>query len=325
MRRRRFGRTGLDVPAIGFGCGMVGGLMVGGSAADQREAVAHALDAGIDYFDTAPFYGGGRSEENLGRALAALGRRATIGTKVRLEPAVRNDPAAVGSLGSWVRRSVEESLGRLRVDFIDLLQLHNPVSGRGTGSGLPPAMVLEHVLPAFRSLVEAGKVRCIGMTALGDEPDARQVVASAAFDAAQIAFNLLDPGAARPGGLLDAAETAGTGVIGIRLLAGGSLSGSVERHPAAMQTVIPLGSGVGSGSDYAADVASARRFGDLAEGANLATVAIRYGLSQPGLHTLAIGFSSRVQLDDALAAERAGPFDAATLERIARTQSAIGL
>ena len=98
-----------------------------------------------------------------------------------------------------------------------------------------------------------------------------------------------------------------------------------QRHPAAMQKVIPLGTGIGSGADYAADVACARRFHWLADGASLAAAAIRYGLSQPHVHTLAIGFSSLGQLDEAIEAERAGPFDPATLDRVAQLQTELGL
>ncbi|MDQ3811060.1 MAG: aldo/keto reductase, partial [Chloroflexota bacterium] len=73
MEQRDLGRTGLKVSALGFGCGAVGGLMVLGEADEQRRAVGRALDAGITYFDTAPSYGDGRSEVNLGRVMSELG------------------------------------------------------------------------------------------------------------------------------------------------------------------------------------------------------------------------------------------------------------
>ena len=88
MEQRIFGRTGLKLGALGFGCGAVGGLMVRGSAADQERAAARAIDAGVNYFDTAPDYGSGESERVLGRVLRALKADVVVGTKVRLREAV---------------------------------------------------------------------------------------------------------------------------------------------------------------------------------------------------------------------------------------------
>src|ERR1700687_4542 len=96
MDRRPLGNTGLTVSALGFGCGAVGGLMVLGSAAEQRQAITRALDAGITYFDTAASYGDGLSEEHLGRGIGELGAwsRVVVGTKVRLRSEDLANPAA---------------------------------------------------------------------------------------------------------------------------------------------------------------------------------------------------------------------------------------
>ena len=85
MEMRDFGRTGMRTSVLGFGCGAVGGLMVRGSSADQENAVGQALDAGINYFDTAVQYGDGLSETHLGRVLAKLKPSGVfVGTKVRI-------------------------------------------------------------------------------------------------------------------------------------------------------------------------------------------------------------------------------------------------
>jgi aryl-alcohol dehydrogenase-like predicted oxidoreductase len=84
MQRRKLGRTGFEVSVLSFGCGAVGGLMTKGDPRDQERAVAYALERGITYFDTAPQYGNGTSEENLGRILAKLKPKVIVGTKVRL-------------------------------------------------------------------------------------------------------------------------------------------------------------------------------------------------------------------------------------------------
>ena len=108
MEARRLGRTGQQVSVLGFGCGAVGGLMVRGRPGDQERAVARAVELGINYFDTAPSYGNGESESNLGRVLAALKRGVVVGTKVRIGPSERANVAPA------ITRSLEASLKRLR-------------------------------------------------------------------------------------------------------------------------------------------------------------------------------------------------------------------
>src|SRR5215831_16844969 len=150
MERRALGQTGLTVSALGFGCGAVGGLMVRGMPSDQERAVARAIDLGINFFDTAPAYGEGQSEKNLGRVLKSLRPDVVVATKFRVPPA----PPA-GAAGA-VRASLESSLGRLGLPRVDLLQLHNPI-GSGPG-GLAPAAVLEEVIPALEGLKREGKI-----------------------------------------------------------------------------------------------------------------------------------------------------------------------
>src|SRR3954447_12966112 len=96
MEQRNLGRTGLRVSVLGYGAGAVGGLMVRGDAAEHTRAVGRAIEAGITYFDTAPGYGDGRSEENLGRALRERGAwgRVVVGPKARPAPHARAAPAA---------------------------------------------------------------------------------------------------------------------------------------------------------------------------------------------------------------------------------------
>src|SRR5271163_3015896 len=122
MQTRPLGRTGLSVSVLGFGCGAVGGLMVRGAAADQARAVARAMEAGITYFDTAPSYGDGASERNLGRVLAELKPDVRLGTKVRL------DDADKASIATALAASLDASLRRLGLDHVDLLQLHNAIT-----------------------------------------------------------------------------------------------------------------------------------------------------------------------------------------------------
>src|SRR5262245_66439777 len=105
MEQRTLGRTGLRVSSLGFGCGDVGGLIVRGTPAERERAVRRAIDAGVNYFDTASSYGNGESERNLGATLKAVGVRPYVGTKFRLEPSESSLGAAVGGyLGASLRR-----------------------------------------------------------------------------------------------------------------------------------------------------------------------------------------------------------------------------
>src|SRR5215212_4832776 len=131
MQLRVFGRTGMRLSVLGFGCGAVGGLMVRGDAADQERAVARAIAAGVNYFDTAVQYGDGESERNLGRVLKKLKLgSAIVGTKVRVPP------ADFGRIGEVVTGSLEASLQRLGREQVDIFHLHNPITVAGGGTSL---------------------------------------------------------------------------------------------------------------------------------------------------------------------------------------------
>lgn len=318
MEQRLLGRTGMRVSVLGYGAGAVGGLMVRGTPAEQERSLARALEAGISYLDTASMYGAGESERTLGRLLKGRGgARPPIGTKVRLAVEQRGDIAGA------IAASLEASLGRLGLDHVDLFQLHDPIGGAG---GYTVAQVLEEAVPALQRLQAQGKCRFLGITALGEVGALREVLLSGAFDTAQVPFNVLNPswlGPARPGlpgqdfeALGLAAAAAGVGLIGIRILAAGALSGEAARHPVAMPEVAPIA----SGPDYAADLAQARRLLPLvAEGhvASLAEAAIRFAITPPAMGTALIGTASLDQLETAIAAAEKGPLPAATLERMA--------
>ncbi len=123
MEKRIFGRTGLELSVLGFGCGAVGGLMVRGDPLDQERAIARAIGAGVNYFDTAVQYGNGESEKNLGRILQRLKPPNTVvGTKVRLPS------ASFGDIADAVATSIEYSLIRLRRDRVDIFHLHNAIT-----------------------------------------------------------------------------------------------------------------------------------------------------------------------------------------------------
>jgi L-galactose dehydrogenase/L-glyceraldehyde 3-phosphate reductase len=319
MEYRTLGRTGLRVSALGFGCGDVGGLMVRGTPAERERGVARALEHGINYLDTAPAYGSGESEKNLGQVLRALKPAAIVGTKWRLAA------ADLADVGGAVARSVETSLERLGLERVDLLHLHNLIGRVGDERPLGVARVLEAVVPAVRRLQEQGKVRFFGVTASGETGALHRALSSGAIDTAQVVFNLLNPtGAyALPVGypaqdydrLLVLAREQGVGTIGIRVLAGGALSGQVARHPTAIPSVAPIA----SGPDYATDVARARALEPLVtqgHAGNLVEAALRFAITGDAMSTVLIGCSDLAQLDFAATAVNKGPLSPAAVSTL---------
>jgi aryl-alcohol dehydrogenase-like predicted oxidoreductase len=324
MEMRTFGRSGMRLSILGFGCGAVGGLMVRGDPADQERAVARALEAGVNYFDTAVQYGNGESERNLGRILKMLKPAdAVVGTKVRL-------PASdFGRIGDAVAASLDGSLQRLGLERVDIFHLHNAITMTGGGESLAVGQVLDEVVPAFERLRRQGKVRFLGITAVGDTAALHDVIDARVFDSAQVSYNMLNPSAAAvlPGNypaqdyarLFEHTRTAGVGVVGIRVLAGGALSGLAERHPIASAPPEPIG----SASSYEADLARARRLMPLvAEGfsESLPELATRFAISHPAMGTILVGIATPAQFEQALAAVQKGPLPQAALDRLAVLQ-----
>jgi aryl-alcohol dehydrogenase-like predicted oxidoreductase len=320
MQLRVFGRTEMQLSVLGFGCGAVGGIMVRGDAADQERTVARAIAAGVNYFDTAVQYGDGESENNLGRVLHTLKpANVFVGTKVRLPP------RDFGRIGDAVATSLEGSLARLRLDRVDILHLHNPITGQGGGAALSVRQVLDEVVPAFERLRRQGKIRFLGLTAVGDTAALNEVIDARVFDSAQVVYNMLNPSAAEqlPANypaqdyerMFDHTKAAGVGVVGIRVLAGGALSGSAERHPIASPAPEPIGSAM----SYDADIDRARRLLPLVEegfASSLTEAATRFAISHPAMGIILVGMATPQQFEDALAAVEKGPPPQAALDRL---------
>jgi len=324
MEMRVFGRTGMQLSLLGFGCGAVGGLMVRGDPRDQERAIARAIAAGVNYFDTAVQYGDGESEKNLGRVLRRLKpANAIVGTKVRLRS------GDFGRIAEAVAKSLEGSLARLRRERVDIFHLHNAITKTGGAEALSVRQVLDDVVPAFERLRQQGKTRFLGLTAVGDTAALHRVIEARAFD--MVVYNMLNPSAAAalPANypaqdyerLFDHTTAAGVGVVGIRVLAGGALSGSAERHPIASPPPEPIGSAM----NYEADVARARRLMPLVEegfAASLTEAATRFALSHPAMGTILVGMATPQQFEDALAAVQKGPLPAAALDRLTALRQA---
>jgi L-galactose dehydrogenase/L-glyceraldehyde 3-phosphate reductase len=324
MEMRTFGRSGMQVSLLGFGCGAVGGLMVRGDPNDQERTVARAIEAGVNYFDTAVQYGDGESERNLGRVFQGLKPRdAIVGTKVRLPS------SDFGRIGVAVGKSLEGSLARLRMERVDIFHLHNAITVKGGGDTLSARQVLEEVVPAFERLREQGKTRFLGITAVGETAALHQVVDAHVVDSAQVVYNMLNPSAATSlpancpaqdyARLFDRTRAAGIGVVGIRVLAGGALSGSTERHPIASPPPAPIG----SATSYDADLKNAQLLKPLLEegfAASLSEAAARFAISHGAMGTILVGMATPQQFEEALAAVQKGPLPQAALDRLTSLQ-----
>lgn len=319
MEYRELGRTGLKVSTLGFGCGNVGGLLIRGTPAERERAVARGIELGINYFDTAPIYGDGQSETNLGQAIRALKARVLVGTKVRVPP------VAPAELPAAVTRGLEESLGRLGMERVDLLQLHTPITRERSGRTVAAADVRDAIVPALARLVEQGKIGFFGITALGDTAAVLQTVDAGTIHTAQVCYNLLNPSAGHPlppgfpaqdfERLLAHCGRQRIGVIVIRVLAGGALSGADTRHPVAAPSVEPIA----SGPDYAVDARRARMLGALVDEGHvkdLVEASLRFAVSADTVSTVLLGYSSLEQLEYAAACVARGPLPAAALARL---------
>lgn len=220
MDYRRLGRTGTRVSELCLGCMMFGGRT------DEEESTAiidRALDAGINFFDTANVYNGGRSEEVTGRALTRDGRRSSVVLATKVHGVMdEDDPNAQGNHRRHIVEQCEASLRRLQTDHIDLYQIHRPSS----------TVPIDETLRALDDLIRAGKVRYIGTSTFA----AWQVVESLwaskelglnRFVCEQPPYNLLDRRIERE--LIPAAQTHGLGIIPWSPLAKGFLTGKYER------------------------------------------------------------------------------------------------
>ncbi len=317
MLRRRFGRTGLDIPALTFGGGWVGGLLMRGSEAERHSVLDKALAAGMDWIDTAALYGNGVSETVIGQWLRTVpqDRRPRISTKFNID-------TSAGDFAGQIERSVHASLQRLGLSSVPVLILHSRVAGASGPDRDKRSLSPQEVIGAggiadiMDGLRRQGLCQWIGLTGLGDPGPLAQVIDSGRFDVAQIYYNLLNPTAARGAGagwnstdfdgLLQRCASRDMGVMGIRILAAGHLATSV-RHG----REIPITANAENAAEEARAKAALEvlgsRFGTPAQ------AALRFGLACPLLSTIVVGIGEAWHLDEALAAAGMGPLPQAAI------------
>ncbi len=215
METRKLGS--LEVTLVGLGCNNFG---MRADEGQSTRVVQAALDAGINFFDTADVYGGTRSEQYLGRALGK--RRDDVIVATKFVAPIDDDPSHAGASARWVAEAVEGSLRRLGTDRIDLYQQHGP----------DPNVPIEETLEALDQLVRAGKVREIGNSNFsGEQIDEADSTSErdrlARFVSAQNHFNLLHREPLRD--VIPACVRHGLGVLPYFPLASGLLTGKYQR------------------------------------------------------------------------------------------------
>ncbi len=154
MEYRVLGKTGLRVSVIGFGGSPLGDEFGAIDSSEGERAVHLAVDSGINLFDVSPYYGRTLAEERLGGALASRREKVVLSTKCG-----RYDKQLFDFSAARVKASVDESLGRLRTDYIDLLTAHDIEFG-------DREQIVHETIPAMRDLQKQGKVRHIGISGL---------------------------------------------------------------------------------------------------------------------------------------------------------------
>lgn len=241
MRYRSLGNSGLVVSVVGLGCNNFGRRL---DTDATRAVVDAAIEAGVTLLDTAESYGGGgRSEEILGEVLTGRRDQVVLATKFGGRGVDMGYGPAAGAKGgrSYIMRAAEQSLRRLRTDYIDLYQLHTP----------DPTTPIEETLTALGELVTQGKVRYIGHSnfsgwQLAEAASAARELGTAAFISAQNHWSLLERGSEAE--VVPAAVHYGLGVLPYFPLANGLLTGKVRRGQQP-----PEGSRLAGRRDYITD------------------------------------------------------------------------
>jgi aryl-alcohol dehydrogenase-like predicted oxidoreductase len=284
MKLRSLGRTGVKVSPLCLGAMMFGGW--GNRDHDDSVAIIHAaLDAGINFIDTADVYSQGESEEIVGKALK--GRRDGVVLATKFHGAMGEDPNAQGNSRRWIIQECENSLRRLGTDWIDLYQVHRP----------SPETDIDETLGALSDLIHAGKVRYIGSSTFpAHEVVEAQWVAEKRgrerFVCEQPPYSLLVRGIERD--LLPVLQQYGMGAIVWSPLAGGWLSGRYRKgreiEPSLRASRIPQRYDMALPENQQ-KLELADALAELAEdnGMSLIEMAIAFTIEHPGVTSAIIG------------------------------------
>ncbi len=297
MELRSLGRTGVKVSSLCLGCMMFGGRT---QAPDAYGIIDRAIDAGINFLDTANVYSIGRSEEVTGEALKRNGKRSQVFLATKVHGKMGEGPNDLGNSRRHIIEQCESSLRRLGTDYIDLYQIHRPQAD----------IPIDETLRALDDLVRSGKVRYLGTSTYA----AWQLVESLwvskenhlnRFVCEQPPYNLLDRRIERE--LIPMAQTYGFGIIPWSPLGGGLLTGKYQRgEPPPPDT--RFGAMASNPiqqrrwSDRVFDVVEGLQPIASDKGVTLSQLSLAWCMQQPGVTSPIIGPRTMEQLEDNLKA-----------------------
>ena len=313
MQFRKLGTAGIEIGDIGYGAWGIGGKQwLGGTDDESLLALRRAIELGVNLIDTALAYGDGHSERLVGDAVRAAGRKIYVATKVppmnRTWPARSGTPISDVFPYAYIVSSAEESLRNLKLETIDLLQLHVWTS---------EWVEREEWRRAFEDLKRSGKVQRVGISATEHDPDSTlAVMRTGLIDAVQVIYNVFDQ--TPEARMLPLARELNIGVLARVPLDEGALTGTIDES-----TTFPDGDFRGfyfRGADrkrqVVEHVGALRR--DLGEGVSLPDTALRFCLSHPAVGSVIPGMRSRRHVESNIAQSDLGALPDATLTVLKR-------
>jgi len=290
MLYRTLGRTGIKVSPYALGAMMFGAAIGNPDHDDSIRIIHKALDAGINFIDTADGYSAGESEEIVGKALK--GRRDSVVLATKFNRPMGEDPNQRGASRRWIMTAVESSLRRLQTDHIDLYQIHRP----------DPDTDIEETLSALSDLIHSGKVRAIGSSTMpaSDIVEAQWVAERRGlerFHTEQPTYSILNRGIEAE--VLPVAQRHGMGTLVWSPLARGMLTGRVRKD---QQTDLHRVAMLSSLRDERR-IDAVEQLIPLAEEAGLPMthLAIAFAIAHPGVTSTIIGPRTMEHLEDLLA------------------------
>jgi aryl-alcohol dehydrogenase-like predicted oxidoreductase len=293
---KSFGRTGVNVSPLVLGCMMFGGQT---SPEDSYAIIDRALDAGLNFLDTANVYNGGRSEEAVGEALVRNGSRDSVFLATKVHGRMGDAPNDLGNSRLHIIQQCEASLRRLQTDRIDLYQLHRA----------DRHIAIDETLRAFDDLITSGKVNYIGTSNFGSWQVVESLWASKElglnrFVSDQSPYNMADRRMERE--QIPMCQTYGLAVIPWSPMAGGGLTGKYERT-VKQASGTRFGDETDAGkltrfSDGVLDIVDGLRPMAEAKGCTIAQLSLAWVMQQPGVTAPLVGPRTLEQLEDNLGA-----------------------